>query len=61
MMDAFSSSFGAVLANSAKILAGAVASSLETANAVGPSSCGSRAANSVPSAARLIRVFLNTL
>ena len=33
-MDAFSSSLGAVLANSAKILAGAVASSLDTANAV---------------------------
>ena len=49
---------GAVFANFAKILAGAVASSLEIANALGPSRDSFKLSNSVPAIARLTNVFL---
>ena len=48
---AFNSSFGAVLEKLCNILAGAVASSFETAIAVGPSSELSSVSNGVPLAA----------
>ena len=52
---------GAVLANLAKILAGAVASSVDTANALGPSRTSFNPSNSVPWIARFTKVFLYTL
>ena len=52
---------GAVLANFARILAGAVASSLEIAMAFGPSREPVRLSNSVPLKAKFINVFLYTL
>ena len=55
------SNLGAFLANSAITLAGAVASSAAIANALGPSRTALKASNSVPSTARLTKVFLYTL
>ena len=55
------SNLGAFLANSASTLAGAVASSVEIANALGPSRTSLKDSNSVPSTARLTKVFLYTL
>ena len=58
---AFNSRAFAFFANLQRILAGAVASSLEIAIALGPSKCSSNAAKSVPSKALFIIVFLQTL
>ena len=55
------SNLGAFLANSASTLAGAVASSVEIAKALGPSRTSLKLSNSVPSTARLTKVFLYTL
>ena len=55
------SSLSAVLANSERILAGAVASSVAIATAVGPSRYSARPSNCVPLNAKFMKVFLYTL
>ena len=55
------SSFSAVLAKLASSLAGAVASVVEIAIALGPSRYGASASKSVPLNAKFIIVFLYTL